>query len=339
MNKLLAWAVLTLAILAGFTARADDNNPVIIVKKSNGVVKCQIYSSFSSGDSRLSAREFGSHKECEESAAFEYFNGGKAVKKPKPVPKPVVKLSKIDKYVKIFESKTGIPASHIKFRLGKTGKGAVGTCSMKKRTIVINKEYWEGDTSEYDKELTIYHELGHCLLNRDHYNPKNWTFNSPSLQKKCPVSIMYWKGYGAKDAYRCFHEHRAYYWKELVSGTLAVKATKEGVKKDLFDYYLSPGSKKYKVGSFSCSVYISKKQPKYYPEFKQVWVYASLSCSRDRVMFTRNFRFFVTAVGNDAINNLKTKALNEHPLRLILNDTLLKETFTIIVYKESNDLW
>lgn len=35
------------------------------------------------------------------------------------------------------------------------------------RRITINKYWWDG-YDEYDREILIFHELGHCVLNRDH---------------------------------------------------------------------------------------------------------------------------------------------------------------------------
>lgn len=36
------------------------------------------------------------------------------------------------------------------------------------KSIKIDRQYWE-ESSEYGKEILLFHELGHCVLNRDHF--------------------------------------------------------------------------------------------------------------------------------------------------------------------------
>ena len=342
--KWITWIVIGLALCAGFAARAGTNlNPVIIIKTEAGRIQCKLRSLMLSGDGRVSAAEFNNYDECWKSPIYKSFKKDEKVIStgepyvdtlPEEDPHPT-----ITKYVKIFETKTGIPASHIKFYIGNTSGKAVGVCSMKKREITINKKYWEGDASEYDKELTIYHELGHCLLNRGHYNPLNHYFFSPELQKNCPKSIMYWQSYGSKDAYRCFHQHRPYYWRELLTGTHSIKVEKEGVKEPLMNFYIDPGLRKHKIGSFHCTTYTQTDRPKGSKTSTAIWYYISLECSRDKVIYNRIFRFFKTAIGKDAVRNLTIKAQNQIPITLILRDKILNETFTITVKKISPDLW
>ena len=352
MKQLLASIVFAIAIFAGFTARAEAAyDTKIWYDKVGRFVWCGLDKTADKDDITISYRGYANHPTCEASKEYKDFakkyDGNDLVPidvgrwtDVDELPDVIVpKLTKIQKYIKIFEAKTGISASHIKFSLGITKGKAVGTCSMKSRHILISKKYWEGDTSEYDKELTIYHELGHCLLNRAHYNPLNKTFWSKPLQKNCPISIMYWKSYGSKDAYRCFHDNRDYYWRELVVGTFAIKAKKQGAKDLLFDYYITSGIQNFKAGAFSCAVYTAKEQPEFYKDHGQVWFYVNLSCSRDKVIHTRNFRFFVQSVGNDAVDNLTAKAQNQVPMRFILEDKILNEVFTVELYKDSGDLW
>ena len=44
-----------------------------------------------------------------------------------------------------------------------------GLCNQRKEEIIIDKDGWESLT-EINKELLIFHELGHCILGRDHRN-------------------------------------------------------------------------------------------------------------------------------------------------------------------------
>jgi hypothetical protein len=69
--------------------------------------------------------------------------------------------------------------------------GSAGRCSkdkhirnLKKETqlkVQILKSYWD-NLNDNDKELLMYHELGHCLLNREH--------NEIILSDGSPKSIM-----------------------------------------------------------------------------------------------------------------------------------------------------
>ena len=412
MNKLLAWAVLTLAIMAGFTARADDSfyrvtyntktkavwcgydaitNEDDVVIGGNAyytVSTCMSSTEFKSlqtkyngktafehrlwysnkfnfvfcgtplaadpGDYLISKRRFSDLGACSNSKIYKYMDkqyssnstkppgvdGKKPVVKtpPKPQPKPV--LTDIQKYIKIFEEQTKISVRKTKITLGNLKKGTVGVCYGKNRQIKIDKTYWNSDASAYDKELTIYHELGHCVLNRAHYNPTNMSFVSPTLQRKCPISIMYWKSYGAKEAYRCFHEHRKYYWNELISGTFAMRAYKtegDGKEEKLFSFYLDEDPNKKKVGAFTCKYNLGRGVD--FDTISEIWVYAQISCTRDQVIFYKLDRFFKSAVGDNAIHNLKRLAQNEMALELRLHDKILNQKFRIVIKKVSPDLW
>lgn len=49
-----------------------------------------------------------------------------------------------------------------------TSKG-VAFCQKDQKQIVINQDAWHG-YSDLKKEIVVFHELGHCLLNKDHNN-------------------------------------------------------------------------------------------------------------------------------------------------------------------------
>ncbi len=61
----------------------------------------------------------------------------------------------------------------------------VGYCSridsMNKLIIKINTDTWD-DMDAYEQEALIFHEIGHCVMRRDHCKKKN---------KTGPISIMY----------------------------------------------------------------------------------------------------------------------------------------------------
>lgn len=57
--------------------------------------------------------------------------------------------------------------------------------------IILDKKFVEHATFN-SLEETIYHELGHCVLNLPHNNDMNGG---------CPVSIMYFQGFGNTSCY------------------------------------------------------------------------------------------------------------------------------------------
>lgn len=84
------------------------------------------------------------------------------------------------------------------------GSDVVGYCAMMRTTprIVIQREFWDQATPQ-EKENLIFHELGHCVLDRDHTQ----TF----LPDGRPESLMY--DYLLDSG--MYQLHRAYYLDEL----------------------------------------------------------------------------------------------------------------------------
>lgn len=55
------------------------------------------------------------------------------------------------------------------------GENTVGQCqhfSDSPNVVVVDPEYWQKAT-ELEKEYLVFHELGHCLLQRSHLDSKN----------------------------------------------------------------------------------------------------------------------------------------------------------------------
>jgi hypothetical protein len=51
-----------------------------------------------------------------------------------------------------------------------TDTGVIGQCAhsdSKPNTVIIDKIYW-GTATDLEKEFVVFHELGHCVLNREH---------------------------------------------------------------------------------------------------------------------------------------------------------------------------
>jgi hypothetical protein len=63
------------------------------------------------------------------------------------------------------------------------GSSIVGQCTQfesKPDEIKVDKTYWASATDS-QKEFYIFHELGHCLLNRDHLNTTDKNGNCMSI--------------------------------------------------------------------------------------------------------------------------------------------------------------
>jgi len=72
--------------------------------------------------------------------------------------------------------------------------------------ITVDEKKWNGSKTEDWRLWVIFHELGHCVLDRDH---------DTSYNETCPTSIMFPYQFGDS---KCFQENRDYYIKELCDG-------------------------------------------------------------------------------------------------------------------------
>ncbi len=85
----------------------------------------------------------------------------------------------------------------------------VGQCNNQKdhpNQIFIDYQYWN-TTSDLEREFLVFHELGHCVLNRAHYDAKD--------QEGICLSIMHSNGQACENDYR--QDTRAAYLDELFS--------------------------------------------------------------------------------------------------------------------------
>lgn len=55
----------------------------------------------------------------------------------------------------------------------------VGECHMQSKRVILRLDYWLY-ANEYLRELLVFHELGHCLLNRKHNNALDTAIGMPS---------------------------------------------------------------------------------------------------------------------------------------------------------------
>lgn len=83
----------------------------------------------------------------------------------------------------------------------------IGNCSFSKnhpRRITIDREYWDG-ANDMEREYVIFHELGHCYLERIHDNSKSGSGMCRSIMQS-----------GESDCYLIYNgKTRDYYLKEL----------------------------------------------------------------------------------------------------------------------------
>lgn len=119
--------------------------------------------------------------------------------------------------------------NHITITYAEMEGSTVGLCMPRVggNEILIRKSWWERNTDQRKREELIFHELGHCLLWREHTHPnyitnlldwiENISFEIGVLEDKgylpdgCPASYMHPRMVGDK----CGKKHYDYYVKEL----------------------------------------------------------------------------------------------------------------------------
>jgi hypothetical protein len=112
-------------------------------------------------------------------------------------------------HIATFEQLTGLSASHVTVSFGNTGKGVFAYCGPTytgELQIVVDSNRWHFYGQEFGAwfgEMIIMHELGHCVLERDHVEALN--------EYGQPMSVMHPNG--VTNAYK---ENREYYIQELM---------------------------------------------------------------------------------------------------------------------------
>ena len=80
-------------------------------------------------------------------------------------------------------------------RIDDLEEGVRGQCqhlSNDSERVVIDRTYW-GQSSSMEREFIVFHELGHCILNRSHLDTK-------SQQGAC-TSIMHSSSFSCRNTY------------------------------------------------------------------------------------------------------------------------------------------
>lgn len=113
----------------------------------------------------------------------------------------------LNRYVEDFEEEYGV---YVNYPVGigeiPESTSAVGACYSygPGRSVVISERYWDRATAR-DKKATVYHELGHCSLDKDH--------EEGDLEDGCPQSLM--NPYTITEY--CMEKHWKYYVEQLRS--------------------------------------------------------------------------------------------------------------------------
>lgn len=122
-------------------------------------------------------------------------------------------ISGFESYYGTFVGKTNTSSNNIIIQLGdlsnydpSSGLYYIGLCSYGQNpTVTIDQGYWS-TASEIDRQELIDHELGHCILGRQHRND--------TLPNGNPASIM--NAYHFSGA--VMNQSSEYYYHELVYG-------------------------------------------------------------------------------------------------------------------------
>lgn len=112
-----------------------------------------------------------------------------------------------EKYSRIIEPDNPTEITSLTIRFADLASPRIGLCSLwvgLPPVIEIDRTYW-AKASDTEKEVIMLHELGHCVLRRDHID----TLNANGE----PISIMY----PNSSVFRIYLESKRYYLFELFS--------------------------------------------------------------------------------------------------------------------------
>lgn len=107
-------------------------------------------------------------------------------------------------YVDLFMEYANLPVIHVDMYFNPQSGNVIGVCYKRgnDRKVEIDVEWWD-KAGELDREILIFHELGHCVLEKPHTN-----FD---LEDGCGGSVMNEYHIGAY----CYDKHYDHYIEEL----------------------------------------------------------------------------------------------------------------------------
>jgi hypothetical protein len=119
-------------------------------------------------------------------------------------------------YVKQFEDILGRSIGDIPIQFGPQNGDVIGVCVVWNsawREIKIDPNYWKDGAYDNDERMSlIFHELGHCVLNRGHLSSM-WTYTNNQGPWSVPVSFM--NPYVFFSDYPPYLDLKSYYINEL----------------------------------------------------------------------------------------------------------------------------
>jgi hypothetical protein len=107
-------------------------------------------------------------------------------------PRSIVGIDQqVASYVEMFESFYGKKIGDISIGFAPIDGSIIGRCTIWSngfRQITLDPEYW-AQSSERSRIGLVFHELGHCKLNRDHNND-TFYYSGTSISGRVPSSLM-----------------------------------------------------------------------------------------------------------------------------------------------------
>jgi hypothetical protein len=147
-------------------------------------------------------------------------------------------------FVQQFEAILGRSIGDIPIQFEDENGYAVGQCIMwdyKWREIKIDPTYWNHDALDDSARMAlIFHELGHCVLNRDHVST-GWSFYDGVTIWSVPTSLM--SPYAFFSNYPPYPSLKSYYIEELfhpVSGFAMFKGVANSKAEDFINISTEP---------------------------------------------------------------------------------------------------
>lgn len=95
-------------------------------------------------------------------------------------------------YVILFENEYGSSIGDVSIGFNEQSENVIGVCKKMDdiyRQIEIDREYWETASKEAKMGL-IFHELGHCVLDREH-DSEYFKYNGLHMRGEVPASLMF----------------------------------------------------------------------------------------------------------------------------------------------------
>lgn len=132
----------------------------------------------------------------------------------------------IKPYVARFEALYGDKVDNMSIMMDDLDNGAVGVCISYQphyREIRVDRGWWARNASnDLALEELVFHELGHCVLNRGHVGDIRDTDEGIRI----PMSIMYPYVFGRMGFYSTYHD---YYINELFHPAQASDREEKGM--------------------------------------------------------------------------------------------------------------